>query len=69
MAEDDETMQFNLPALQFMARLVNAVVELRQEVNRTYTMLNMGGWEGYDYAGKFDQLLEEADAFDEDSDD
>ena len=64
----DEEMQMNVPALQFCARLVDAVIQLRQEVGRTYTMLNMGGWEGYDYADKFDQLLEEADAFGEDSD-
>jgi hypothetical protein len=61
----DEEMQMNLPALRFCARLVDAVIQLRQEVGRTYTMLNMGGWEGYDYADKFDQLLEEADAFQE----
>lgn len=61
----DEEMQMNLPALRFYARLVDAVIQLRQEVGRTYTMLNLGGWEGYDYADKFDQLLEEADAFQE----
>ena len=61
----DEEMQMNLPALRFCTRLVDAVIQLRQEVDRTYTMLNMGGWEGYDYADKFDQLLEEADAFQE----
>lgn len=68
MATDDEVMQMNLPALRFCARLVDAVIQLRQEVGRTYTMLGMGGWEGYDYADKFDQLLDETDAFGEDSD-
>ncbi len=60
-----EEMQVNLPALQFMARLVDAVVQLRREVDRTYTELKWGGWAGYDYADKFDQLLGEADAFGE----
>lgn len=63
-----EEMQVNLPALKFMARLVDAVVQLRREVDRTYTDLKWGGWGGYDYADKFDQLLEEADAFGEVSD-
>jgi hypothetical protein len=58
--------EVNLDGLKFIARLVDAVVQLRHEVGRTYTMLNLGGWEGYDYADKFDQLLEEADAFGED---
>jgi hypothetical protein len=61
-----EEIEVNLEGLKFIARLVQAVVELRHEVGRTYTMLNMGGWEGYDYADKIDQLLEEADAFEED---
>jgi len=61
-----EEMQVNLPALKFMVRLVDAVVQLRREVDRTYAELKWGGWEGYDYAEKFDQLLEEADAFRED---
>jgi len=61
----DDAMQVNLPALRFMARLVDAVVQLRREVDRTYTELKWGGWEGYDYAAKFDQLLAEADAFGE----
>ena len=61
-----EEIEVNLEGLKFIARLVRAVVELRYEVGRTYTMLNMGGWEGYDYADKIDQLLEEADAFEED---
>lgn len=58
-------MEVNLPALKFMARLVDAVVQLRREVDRTYAELKWGGWEGYDYADKFDQLLAEADAFGE----
>jgi hypothetical protein len=45
-----------------MARLVDAVVQLRHYVH-THTP---GGWEGYDYADKVDQLLSEADAFGED---
>lgn len=65
MADENEVIQMNVPALKFCARLVDAVIQLRHEVGRTYTMLNMGGWEGYDYADKFDQLLEEADAFQE----
>ena len=64
---DDAEMQMNVPALRFCARLVDAVIQLRQEVGRTYTMLNMGGWDGYDYAEKFDQLLAEADAWEEDT--
>ena len=60
-----EEMEVNMPALQFMVRLVDAVVQLRQEVDRTYTELKWGGWDGYDYAAKFDQLLAEADAFGE----
>ena len=40
-------------------------MQLRQEVDRTYTELKWGGWDGYDYAAKFDQLLAEADAFGE----
>jgi hypothetical protein len=63
-----QRIEVNEYGLKFMARLVDAVVQLRQEVGRTYTMLNMGGWEGYDYADKFDQLLEEAGAFGEVSD-
>ena len=61
-----DNIEVNLEGLKFIARLVDAVVQLRHEVGRTYTMLNLGGWEGYDYADKFDQLLEEADAFEED---
>lgn len=68
MANDNEVMQMNVPALKFCSRLVNAVVQLRQELGRAYDALGMGGWEGYDYAEKVDQLLEEADAFVEDSD-
>ncbi len=41
-----EEMQVNLPALKFMARLVDAVVQLRREVDRTYTDLKRGGWGG-----------------------
>ena len=65
MTDDDEVMQMNVPALKFYARLVDAVIQLRQEVGRTYTMLNMGGWEAYDYAAKVDQLLDEADAWED----
>lgn len=61
----EDVIEVNLEGLKFIARLVDAVVQLRHEVGRTYTMLNLGGWEGYDYAEKFDQLLEEADAFGE----
>lgn len=61
-----ERMEMNEAALRFCARLVNAMVDLRQELGRTYTDLNRGGWEGYDYAHLVDQLLEEADAFEED---
>lgn len=61
-----DPIEVNLEGLKFIARLVDAVVQLRHEVNRTYTQLNMGGWDAYDYAEKFDQLLEEADAFRED---
>lgn len=63
MTDETEAMQMNEPALKFCSRLVDAVIQLRQEVGRTYTMLNIGGWKGYDYADKVDQLLEEADAF------
>lgn len=63
MAADDEVMQMNGTALKFCARLVDAVIQLRQEVDRTYTMLGLGGWDGYDYAAKFDQLLDETDAW------
>jgi hypothetical protein len=61
----NDEIEVNAEGLKFISRLVQAVVELRHEVGRTYTMLNMGGWEGYDYADKIDQLLEEADAFGE----
>lgn len=60
-----ERMEMNEAALKFCVRLVNAMVDLRQELGRTYTELNRGGWEGYDYAPLVDQLLEEADAFGE----
>jgi hypothetical protein len=58
----DEDIKVNLEGLKFMARLVDAVVQLRHYVH-THTP---GGWEGYDYADKVDQLLSEADAFGED---
>jgi len=61
-----EPIQVNEAGLRFIVRLVDAVIQLRQEVHNTYTDLGRGGWEGYDYAEKFDQLLEEADAFGED---
>jgi hypothetical protein len=60
-----ETMQMNVATLRFVSRLVAAVMDLRQEVHRTYGMLDMGGWQGYDYAEKIDALLSEADAFGE----
>ena len=61
-----EHMEMNEAALKFCVRLVNAMVDLRQELGRTYTELNRGGCEGYDYAHLVYQLLEEADAFGED---
>lgn len=61
-----EQMEMNEAALKFCARLVNAMVDMRQELGRTYTELDRGGWEGYDYSGMVDQLLDEADAFGED---
>jgi|688.fasta_scaffold780855_2 hypothetical protein len=61
-----DEIEVNIAGLKFIARLVDAVIQLRQEVGRTYAELGRGGWEGYDYAEKFDQLLEEADAFQED---
>jgi hypothetical protein len=61
-----DKIEINEAGLRFVARLVDAVIQLRHELGRTYTDLGRGGWEGYDYAEKFDQLLEEADAFGED---
>lgn len=60
-----EQMEMNEAALKFCARLINAMIDMRQELGRTYTELNRGGWDGYDYADLVDQLLEEADAFGE----
>lgn len=57
-------LEVNQAALTFMAALVGAIVQLKQEVGRTYTMLDMGGWQGYDYAERFDSLLDAADALD-----
>lgn len=57
-----EDIKVNLDGLKFMARLVDAVVQLRQYIHTHAS----GGWEGYDYADKVDQLLSEADAFGED---
>jgi hypothetical protein len=59
-----EDIKINLEGLKFLARLVDAVVQLRQYIH-THTP---GGWAGYDYADKVDQLLSEADAFGEASD-
>ena len=58
----DEDIKVNLEGLKFMARLVDAVVQLRHYIHTHAPK----GWEGYDYADKVDQLLSEADAFGED---
>ena len=57
-----DNIKVNLEGLKFVARLVEAVVQMRQYLD-THAP---GGWAGYDYADKFDQLLDEADAFGED---
>ena len=46
---------------KLMVRLVDAVTQLKQEVGRCYRELGRGGWSAYDYAEKFDRLLEDVD--------
>ena len=59
-----EDMEVNLPALKQMARQINAIVQMRQALHDALP----DGWDSYPHAAEVDALLEEAGAFEEDSD-
>lgn len=64
----DGEMAVNLPALQFMARQTNAIILLRQYISERAYPLGVA-WEDQPFADEIDTILEEAGAFEEDSDD
>lgn len=59
-----EDMEVNLPALKQMARQINAIIQMRQALHDALP----DGWDSYPHAAEVDALLEEAGAFEEDSD-
>lgn len=60
--KQSETMEVNLAALAFMARMTNAIASMRQALHDALP----NGWDSYASAQDVDALLEEAGMFEED---